>query len=87
MSVLITGNTYPVKDQLKALGGRWDANAKGWLVPDAKAAEAQKLVGVPAAGPVKRPARGACSCTDDCCRGRCKCDSNCNCRGGPIYDC
>jgi len=45
MSVLITGNTYPVKDALKALGGKWDPNAKGWLVPDDKAAEARKLVG------------------------------------------
>jgi hypothetical protein len=44
MATLIAGNTYPVKDQLKALGGRWDAARKGWMVPDEKAAEAQKLV-------------------------------------------
>ena len=44
MSVAITGNTYPVKDQLKALGGRWDADRKAWMVPEAKAAEAQALV-------------------------------------------
>lgn len=43
-TVLITGNTYPVKDQIKALGGRWDAVAKGWRVPAAKAAHAQALV-------------------------------------------
>lgn len=42
--VLITGNTYPVKDGLKALGGRWDPEAKGWRVPAAKADEARKLV-------------------------------------------
>jgi hypothetical protein len=41
---LITGNTYPVKDALKALGGKWDADRKGWMVPDAKAADARKLV-------------------------------------------
>lgn len=41
---LITGNTYPVKDDLRALGGRWDAAAKGWRVPADKADEAQKLV-------------------------------------------
>lgn len=29
-TVLVTGNTYPVKDSIKALGGRWDAIAKGW---------------------------------------------------------
>lgn len=47
--MIITGNTYPVKEQLKALGGKWDKEAKGWSVPDSKAAEAQKLV---AAAPV-----------------------------------
>ena len=40
----ITGNTFPVKDQLKALGGRWNAEAKAWMVPDAKADEARRLV-------------------------------------------
>jgi hypothetical protein len=43
-TVLITGNTYPVKDQIKALGGRWDADAKGWRVPENKADEARALV-------------------------------------------
>jgi hypothetical protein len=41
---LITGNTYPVKDQLKALGGKWDPTAKGWKVPDDRAAQARALV-------------------------------------------
>ena len=44
MTVKISGNTYPVKDQLKALGGRWDAKHKAWMVPDDKVAEAQALV-------------------------------------------
>lgn len=42
--ILITGNTYPVKDALRALGGRWDASAKGWRVPAAREAEARALV-------------------------------------------
>lgn len=41
---LITGNTYPVKEQIKALGGRWDASKQGWNVPDDKAAAAMALV-------------------------------------------
>ena len=49
-TVLIVGNTYPVKDSIKALGGRWDAIAKGWRVPADKAPEAQSLV---AGAPVK----------------------------------
>lgn len=43
-TVTITGNTYAVKDAIKALGGRWNQAAKGWDVPAAKAAAAQALV-------------------------------------------
>jgi len=51
-SVLITGNTYPVKDQLRAMGGLWNPEAKGWMVPADRADEARRLVGggSPAAG-------------------------------------
>jgi hypothetical protein len=42
--VAITGNTYPVKDAIKSLGGRWNPDAKSWMVPDAKADAARKLV-------------------------------------------
>lgn len=52
MTVLITGNTYPVKDSIKALGGRWDPAAKGWRVPAAVASQAQALVaGAPKSAP------------------------------------
>ena len=40
----ITGNTFPVKDAIKALGGRWNPTAKGWDVPFANAKAAQALV-------------------------------------------
>ncbi len=43
-TVAITGNTYPVKEQIKALGGRWNADRKVWLVPADKASAAQALV-------------------------------------------
>jgi hypothetical protein len=42
--VAITGNTFPVKDALKALGGRWDGGAKAWMVPAGRADEARALV-------------------------------------------
>jgi len=45
----ITGNTYPVKDAIKVLGGRWNSVAKGWDVPDDKAEQVRALVA--AAGP------------------------------------
>jgi hypothetical protein len=45
MATRITGNTFPVKDRLKALGGKWNAAAKCWEVPDERADEARALVG------------------------------------------
>jgi hypothetical protein len=53
-TVLITGNTYPVKDDLKGLGAKWDAAAKGWRVPADKADAARALV---AGATPKAPAR------------------------------
>tara|TARA_R110000868_G_scaffold207722_1_gene456706 strand:+ start:1379 stop:1642 length:264 start_codon:yes stop_codon:yes gene_type:complete len=48
----ITGNTYPVKDALRALGGTWNGRAKAWIVPDDKASQARALVdSAPAAAP------------------------------------
>ena len=48
---LITGNTYPVKDSIKALGGRWNKTAKGWEVPDEQAEAARAIV--TSAGPAE----------------------------------
>lgn len=42
--IAIIGNTYPVKEQLKALGGRWDADQRAWMVPAEKAEQARSLV-------------------------------------------
>ena len=42
--VQITGNTYPVKDEIKKLGGKWDADAKVWLVPSDVKDKALELV-------------------------------------------
>ena len=55
-TVLITGNTYPVKEQIKALGGRWNGAAKGWDVPAEQAEAARALVA--GAGPGTRRAGG-----------------------------
>ena len=52
--VAITGNTYPVKDQLRSIGGKWDAEHKCWMVPAEKEAEAKALVcGAPQRTPGK----------------------------------
>jgi hypothetical protein len=42
--IKITGNTYPVKAELKELGGRWNAAQKCWMVPDEVADVARALV-------------------------------------------
>lgn len=28
-----SGNTYPIRDAIKSLGGKWDAQRKVWIVP------------------------------------------------------
>jgi len=43
--VRITGNTYPVKDQLKRLGARWNGAEKCWMVHPDDADAAWALVG------------------------------------------
>ena len=35
--VKIEGNTYSVREKLKAMGGRWMPASKCWMVPDAVA--------------------------------------------------
>lgn len=61
-TVLVTGNTYPVKDAIKALGGRWDAAAKGWRVAADKAAEAQALVAGKPSAPATQGSGSATTC-------------------------
>ena len=42
--VPVIGNTFPVKEDLKKLGARWDPDKKAWMVPEDKVEEAKKLV-------------------------------------------
>ena len=44
-TALITGDTFPVKDRLKEMGGVWDPAAKGWRVPRHMKMAAEALVG------------------------------------------
>jgi len=30
------GNTYPIKEQIKKAGGKWDSEKKAWLIPDSE---------------------------------------------------
>lgn len=49
--ITITGNTYPVRQALRDLGGLWNPQLRGWDMPDAKAEEARAIVA--AAGPAR----------------------------------
>ena len=73
-TVTITGNTYPVREQLKALGGRWNAQAQGWDVPADKADTARALLPAVAAKPA-RARNWRCPNPRDC--GDPTCDGNC----------
>ena len=61
---LITGNTFKVKDQLKALGGKWNPGLKGWIIPDSAAEKAREIVGESGPAPRRRGPRvcGGCGC-------------------------
>lgn len=45
----VTGNTYGIKDRLKAIGCHWDADRKQWWIGKAKQAELAAIVSTVAA--------------------------------------
>ena len=42
--VKIVGNTFPVKDQLRALGAKWNVDEKCWYIASDKEAEANAII-------------------------------------------
>ena len=42
--IKLDGNTYPVRDRLRALGCRWDAAAKAWMCPESRLEEANAVL-------------------------------------------
>lgn len=55
----VHGNTYPVKDKLRAIGGYWEPNKRMWFVPSDKKAEAEAIVGnAPKSAPTTHPNNG-----------------------------
>jgi hypothetical protein len=41
--VLVTGDTYQIRDQLKALKFRWDPLSRAWYIPELDEATRQRL--------------------------------------------
>lgn len=44
LSLPLSGNTYPVRERIREMGGIWNAAAKTWFVPASRHGEAQRLV-------------------------------------------
>jgi hypothetical protein len=42
--VYVTGNTYPIKDQLRSAGCHWDGDRRQWWIGKAKAAAVQAVI-------------------------------------------
>jgi hypothetical protein len=57
--VLVVGNTFPVKEELKRLGGEWDVLNHGWLVPKERSAEARYVVAAAGGKKMRRTATTA----------------------------
>lgn len=51
--VAITGNTFPVKDQLKALGAYWNPDQRAWMVRTDQAEATRRIVSGTGATPVQ----------------------------------
>ncbi|HOE18643.1 MAG TPA: hypothetical protein PLU95_09290 [Syntrophales bacterium] len=43
-TIAIVGNTFPVREELRAMGCEWDRRAQLWYAPKSQAEAAQKLV-------------------------------------------
>ena len=48
--VALSGNTYAVKEALKALGARWDGEQRVWLIREDKAQHARAIIDNQASG-------------------------------------
>ena len=81
-TILVTGNTFPVKEALKALGGRWDAVNKGWNVPANNATKARELVNGKQVKPVSKFNRIGSGIPCGQCHGCCHEDSDGTCDHG-----
>lgn len=57
--LFVTGNTFPVKDQLRALGCRWNADHNAWTTTDP--ATLEKANAVVTAGGLKADLKGSAS--------------------------
>ncbi len=53
--VYLCGDTYPVRDRIKAIGGHWDGSGRRWWVGAEKAAEAEAIAAEAGALPAPEP--------------------------------
>lgn len=53
LGLSLSGNTYPIRDAIKAAGGIWDSKRESWLLPTREAL--QELAAMMEAAPAPRP--------------------------------
>jgi hypothetical protein len=51
----LKGKTYPIRDQLRAMGGEFDKGSNVWMIPADRIAEARKLIASGTISPQQRP--------------------------------
>jgi len=56
--IYLTGDTYPLRQHIKAIGGHWDAGRRAWWVGLAKLTEAEKLAAEAAPASLGAPGTG-----------------------------
>lgn len=54
----LVGNTYPVKDQIREAGGKWDPDRKAWYVGVQRRERAEQIVAAVASAPTTEAPRG-----------------------------
>lgn len=48
--IYLRGDTYPMRDRIRAIGGHWDAAEKAWWIGAGKREAAEALVSAPQPG-------------------------------------
>ncbi len=81
----ITGNTYPVRDQLRQLGATWNPAGKAWMVSPEQAEQARAIVASAPAGRAPSSSYGRSRYRSDAFSGRnqSRYGGRCNCEDYP----
>ena len=80
--LVLSGNTFPIKEKIKASGGFWDGVRKAWLIPDE-----ETLATLKAAMPAPKPKKHSSDRCLECGGYLSKFDRDCSAVPGYHFDC